>query len=611
MSMRRLLSTLTVCSLLFAVFTPAQEKAQQKPVDPAKALEGFDEFVNQTIKDWHGAGAAVAIVQGDKVVLLKGYGYRDVEKKLAMTPKSLCAIASITKSFTVTDLGMLFDEGKGGWDVPVRSLFPAFKMYDPVLTEQMVMRDLVTHRSGLPRHDMVWYSSDFSRDDLIRRLQYLEPNKALRTTFQYNNLMFMTAGYVAGILDSKKWEDSLRARVLTPLGMNTTTFSLKELQASPDFALPYQKGRDLKAELKRMPFEETCPDTCALGPAGELNSNAEDMSHYLLFHLNHGNYNGKQLLSENNSSQMQTPQMTLAGAPDYPELGENSYGMGFFISTYRGRKRIEHGGNLDGFSSIFTFLPNEKIGVVVLTNLDGSPLPDVIAFNAIDRLLGLDQVPWSKRMLDSEIAGRQSEADAKSKGYDLRKKGTHPSHDIKDYLGDYENPGYGIVSVAEEKEGLLVKLNKLSLHMKHYHYDVFEVPFDPQDPFAKQKLSFFGDLNGDISSLSMPLEPRVKDIVFTRMPDKQLTDHTFLQALVGQYDFPGDPTPTTVALRGDHTLVMSQPGAPERELIPRRGTTFDLKGLEGFSIEFKRDASGRVTEAVFYTPDTTVIVKRK
>lgn len=607
MSIRRFFSALSACLLLFAAFTPAQ----QKSVDPAKALEGFDDFVNQTIKDWHGAGAAVAIVQGDKVVLLKGYGYRDVEKKLPMTPKSLCAIASITKSFTVTDLGMLFDEGKGGWDIPIRSLFPAFKMYDPVLTEQMVVRDLVTHRSGLPRHDMVWYSSDFSRDDLIRRLQYLEPNKPLRTTFQYNNLMFMTAGYIAGILDNKKWEDSLRTRVLTPLGMNTTTFSLKDLQASPDFALPYQKGRDLKAELKRIPFEETCPDTCALGPAGELNSNAEDMSHYLLFHLNRGNYNGKQLLSENNSSQMQTPQMTLAGAPDYPELGENSYGMGFFISTYRGRKRIEHGGNLDGFSSIFTFLPNEKIGVVVLTNLDGSPLPDVIAFNAIDRLLGESQVPWSKRLLDSETASRQSEADAKSKGYDLRKKGTHPSHDIKDYLGDYENPGYGIVSVAEEKDGLLVKLNKLTFHMKHYHYDVFEVPFDPQDPFAKQKLSFFGDLSGDISSLSMPLEPHVKDIVFTRMPDKQLTDRAFLETLAGQYDFPGDPTPTTIALRGDHTLVMSQPGAPERELIPRRGTTFDLKGLQGFSIEFKRDAAGKITEAAFYTPDTTVIVKRK
>ena len=596
---------------LSALFIAAPLLAQQKQVDPAKALEGFDDFVNQAVKDWHGAGAAVAIVQGDKVILLKGYGYRDIEKKLPITPKSLFAIASITKSFTVTDLGMLMDEGKGGWDLAVRTVFPAFKLYDPVLTEQMTVRDLVTHRSGLPRHDMVWYSSDFSRDDLIRRLQYLEPNKPLRSTFQYNNLMFMTAGYIAGLLDNKKWEDSLRVRVLTPLGMNTTTFSLKELQASPDFALPYQKGRDLKAELKRMPFEATCPDTCALGPAGELNSNAEDMSHYLLFHLNKGKFNGQQLLSENNSSQMQTPQMTLSGTPDYPELGENSYGMGFFISAYRGHKRIEHGGNLDGFSSIFTFLPNEKIGVVVLTNLDGTPLPDVIAFNAMDRLLGMDQVPWSKRLLDSEIAGKQSEADAKTKGYDLRKKDTHTSHDIKDYLGDYENPGYGIVSVAEEPGGLLLKVNKLPLHMKHYHYDVFEVPYDPQDPFSKQKLSFFGDLAGEISSLSMPLEPRVKDIVFTRMPDKQLTERSFIEAFAGQYEFPGDPTPTTIALRGDHTLVMSQPGAPERELLPRRGTTFNLKGLEGFSIEFKRDSSSKVSEAVFYTPDTVLIIKRK
>src|SRR5882724_10668738 len=324
MRFQRLVARFFVAALWFA----APALAQQKPVDPAKAFDGFDDFVNQTIKDWHGAGAAVAIVQGDKVILLKGYGYRDVDKKLPMTPKSLCAIASITKSFTVTDLGMLMDEGKGGWDLPVRSVFPAFKLYDPILTEQMTVRDLVTHRSGLPRHDMVWYSSDFSRDDLIRRLQYLEPNKPLRSTFQYNNLMFMTAGYVAGLLDNKKWEDSLRARVLAPLGMNTTTFSLKELQASSDFALPYQKGHDLKAELKRMPFEATCPDTCALGPAGELNSNAEDMSHYLLFHLNKGAYNGRQLLSENNSSQMQTPQMTISGTPDYPELGENSYGMG-------------------------------------------------------------------------------------------------------------------------------------------------------------------------------------------------------------------------------------------------------------------------------------------
>jgi len=607
---RRFVFVLLVAVSLDSAISNAQQSVN--PVaDPAVALKDFDQFVAQALKDWNVPGAAVAIVQGDKVVLLKGYGYRNVEKKLPVTAKTLFAIASITKSFTVTDLGMLIDEGKAGWDLPVRSMFPAFKLYDPVLTEQISLRDLITHRSGLPRHDMVWYSSDFSRDDLIRRLQYLEPNKPLRSTFQYNNLMFMTAGYIGGVLDGRSWEDSVRARVLEPLDMNTTTFSLRVLQSSPDFALPYQKGRDLKAELKLMPFEATCPDTCALGPAGELNSNAEELSHYLLFHLSKGKFASHQLLTESSATQMQTPQMTIAGAPRYPELGEGSYGMGFFISTYRGHKQIEHGGNLDGFSAIFTFLPAERIGAVVLTNLDETPLPEVIAYNVFDRFLGFDQVPWSKRLLDQEVGGKQSQQEARNKGYELRKKDTHPSHDLKEYLGDFEHPGYGVVSISAEPDGLLVNLNKLPMHAKHYHYDVFEVPYDPQNPFSKQKIQFFSDLNGEISSLAMPLEPRVKDMVFTRKPDKQLTERSFVQAFEGQYQVPGAPVPFTVTLRGDHTLFLSQPGTPDRELLPKRGTSFDLQGLVGYSIEFKRDPSGKIAEAVFYTPDSASILRRK
>src|SRR5260221_13093349 len=139
-------------------------------------------------------------------------------------------------------------EGKVVWDKPVRDYLPTFKMYDPGLTEQMTIRDLITHRSGLPRHDMVWYSSDFSREDIIHRLQYLELNKSLSSTFQYNNLMFMTAGYIAGLLNGKSWEDTIHERILSPLGMNGTNFSLKDSQSSADFALSYRKATDMKAE---------------------------------------------------------------------------------------------------------------------------------------------------------------------------------------------------------------------------------------------------------------------------------------------------------------------------------------------------------------------------
>jgi CubicO group peptidase (beta-lactamase class C family) len=591
----------------------AAEKKRAAGADSgsAKELEGFDQFVAQALKDWKVPGVGVAVIQGGQVVLLKGYGYRDVEKQLPVTPQTLFMIGSITKSFTVTTLGMLIDEGKLEWDEPVRVAFPGFKLYDPILTEQITIRDLVTHRSGLPRHDAVWYTSDFSREDLIRRLQYLEPNKPLRSTFQYNNLMFMTAGFIAGNLNGAPWEDTVRHRILEPLGMNGTTFSILASQKTPDFAQPYRKDDDVKSEVRRIPFDPQCPDTCALGPAGELNSNTEDMSKYLLFHMGKGKVAGKQLLSENNSIQMQTPQMTISGAPEYPENGETSYGMGFFISTYRGHKQVEHGGNLDGFSAEFTFLPADQIGVVVLSNLDGTGLPGVIANNVFDRLLGLSEVPWSKRYLETEVKGKESVAEAKNKGYSPHKTGTHPSHELKDFAGEYSHPGYGIVAISPEGEGLKLALNKVTMHAKHYHYDVFEVPDDPKDPFAKQKVMFLTDLHGEISSLSMPLEPNVKDIVFTRMPDRQLTDRNYVQAFTGQYEVPGSPTPFTVSLHGDHTLFLSQPGDEDLELLPTKNNTFDLKGLAGFSVEFKKDAAGKIAEAVLYQPDNAIILKRK
>jgi CubicO group peptidase (beta-lactamase class C family) len=606
--------SLTFVLLLVA---PIPFTAQEKP-DKAAAvatarlgLGDFDDFVNQALKDWKVPGVAVAVVRGDQIILLKGYGYRDLEKRLPVTPTTLFGIGSITKSFTVSTLGMEVDEGKVDWDKPVRDYLPTFKMYDPMLTEQLTIRDLITHHSGLPRHDMVWYSSDFSREDIIRRLQYLETSKPLRSTFQYNNMMFMTAGYIAGLLNGKSWEETVRERILAPLGMNGTNFSLKDSQNSSDFALGYRKSDDVKEVVERMPFDAQCPDRCAIGPAGEINSTAADMSRYVLFHLNKGRLEGKALLSENNAVQMQTPQMVIQGAPDFPEESEVSYGMGLMVSQYRGHKRVEHGGNLDGFSAELAFLPNDGIGVVVLTNLDGTALPSAIAYNVFDRLLGLDQAPWSRRYLQMEVKARESEQEAKNKGYVPHKTDTHPSHDQEDYLGDYGHPGYGVVSVTSDGLGFRIKINKITEPLSHLHYDVFQVPDAPFDELARMKVLFLSDANGDISSLSMPLEASVKDIVFTRLPDEQLTDRSFVQDFAGQYETPGSPTPLTISLRGDHMLVLSSPGAPDVELLPKRGTTFDVKDQSGVTIEFKRDAIGKITEAALNDNGTAMVLKKK
>jgi hypothetical protein len=301
--------------------------------------------------------------------------------------------------------------------------------------------------------------------------------------------------------------------------------------------------------------------------------------------------------------------MVIEGAPDYKEQSETSYGMGFFISNYRGHKQVEHGGNIDGFSAELAFLPNDQIGVVVLTNLDGTPLPYVIAYDVFDRLLGMDQVPWSKRFLDSETKGKQAQEEAKNKGYAGRKSGTHPSHELKDYVGDYGHPGYGVISIAADGDGFKMMFNRLAATLKHYHYDSFQVPDDPFDPFSRELVTFQIDAAGDVVGLSMLLAN--KDTTFTRLPDKQLSDRAFVGAFAGQYEIPGSPTPATVELRGDHTLVLTFPGEPGYELSPQRGTTFGLKTLTGISIEFKRDEGGKVTEAVIHSPGNAQIFKRK
>lgn len=575
------------------------------------SLDGLDDFVTETMKDWKVPGLALAVVQNGKVILIKGYGYRDLEKKLPVTPNTLFAIGSITKSFTVSTLGMEMDEGKVDWDKPVRDYLPTFKLFTPELSEQVTIRDLITHRTGLPRHDFLWYTSDFSREDTIRRLQYLEPSKPLRSTFIYNNLMFMTAGYIAGQLNGTSWEDAIAQRIFKPLGMTGTNFSNLDSQNSPDFAEPYRKGSDLKAELKRIPFDEQCPNRCAIGPAGEINSNVTDMSKYLLFHMNHGKVDGKQLLSENNSLQMQNSQMAMQGESPFKEMGAGSYGMGFMLSTYRGHKTVEHGGAIDGFTANFAFMPDDKIGIVVLNNLNGSPVPTIITMNIYDRLLGLDQVSWSQRFLASEAGGKNAEKEAKDKGFSPRKSGTHPSHDLKDYLGDYSNPGYGTITIEADGDAFKMTMNKVTRKLEHYHYDQFQVPEDPLDQFQKMRVFFLTDSDGDISSISMPLQPDVKDIVFTRMPDRQLTERSFIEPFTGDYEIAGSPVPLHVALRGDNTLIIGALGQPDRRLNPKRGTTFELDGLQGISVEFKRDAIGKVSEAVLNQLGHVVVLKKK
>ncbi|MCK5059450.1 MAG: serine hydrolase [Candidatus Aminicenantes bacterium] len=559
-------------------------------------LKGFAGFVDKVRQEWKVPGCAVAIVKDGKVVFARGFGYRDVEKKLPVTANTLFAIGSCSKAFTATILGILSDEGKLDWDKPVRDYLPGFKLQDTAASRLMTTVDLVTHRCGLPRHDAVWYNSPASRLEIIQRLPYLEPSESFRSTFQYNNLMFMTAGYMAGKIAGTSWEDLVRKKIFDPLGMKTSNFSVTYSQKAVDFSLPYSK-RDEK--IVEIPFRNI--DT--IGPAGCINSSVSEMANWLILNLNEGKFEDKQVISKENLQKIHTPQMvTGATLSRYKELFYNFYGMGWSITAYRGHPVVTHGGGIDGFISQVAFLPRDNAGVVVLTNSDdgGGNLTTILAFNAYDRILRMSTVPWNDRIRKRLEEGKKKAEEANKKKKDALVAGTGFSHKLGDYVGDYENPGYGILSVKKEGDRLSAVYNDLHFKVEHHHYDIFEltsIAFQER----KMKATFHTDVRGNINRVAIPMQDGVKDIVFTLMPEKKMRNKTFLQQFVGEYDIQG--MIATISLRGDTTLIITITGQPPYELIPFKGTEFNIKNLDGFSIKFILDDSGKVTGLESHQPN--------
>ncbi len=520
--------------VLLVAALPSTALTQAAP----KGLDGLDQYVNGVMKEWHLPGLALGVLQDGKPVVLKGYGYRDVDHQLPVTPRTLMGIGSNSKSFTVVLMGMLLDSGKLQWDTPVRTYLSDFQLYDQFATQEMTPRDLVTHRSGLPRHDALWYGRSFTREQLYQRLRYLQPNASFRSRWQYQNLMFMTAGYLVEKLTGRPWDDLVRTRIFTPLGMTRSNTSVRDLPGSDDAALAYV-WRDCPATqatgsgvadgaaprapecgLVKVPYR----NIDAVGPAGAINSSVEEMLHYLQFRIDSGRYQGKALLSSKVEREMETPQMLVAGAEIWPdELGMAAYGLGLSVTTYRGRKLVQHGGGIDGFISQMSWMPKERIGVMVLSDMSGNnPVPNIVSRSVFDRLLGLDQIDWVGR-----TKKQQAEAEARSKKQQEeraaeRKPGTSPSHPLTAYAGAYEHPGYGRLTVQTTGEGLEISLDAFRVRLKHFHYDVFEID-DPMNivPLSG-RVTFLMDKKGDVDRVTVPFEPNVPDIVFTRVKDAGL-----------------------------------------------------------------------------------------
>jgi CubicO group peptidase (beta-lactamase class C family) len=500
---------------VLAIILPG--RTQTTPTQHAPGtLDGLEQFIPSQMQNWKVPGLAIAVVQNGGVIYSHGYGLRDVKGNLPVTTKTIFAIGSISKSFTSLSMGMLNDEGKIDWDKPLRQYLPEFQMSDLVASERMTPRDLISHRVGMAGHDLLWYSSAFSREDLVRRLRFLQSDRDFRSGYHYNNLLVMTAGYLVGKVSGQGWEEFVRHRVFEPLQMTSSNFSILDTQKGSDFAHPYRQDEHSGA-ISEIAFHAMS----AIGPAGSINSNVEDMARYAIFQLGKGKLGDRQLVSEANLNLNHTAQVPMPQGLPSKEIGPRSYAMGWVISSYRGHPLWWHNGGIDGFYALLSLLPDENLAVVILTNLlENDPVPEIVAYHIYDHLLGLESIDWAKRF--EELEGKQKAAEDEDRKNELseRKPNTHPSHELKDYVGRYENPGYGVITIQPEGDGFNATLNKLSFPLHHYHYDVFESPTNSTGAVDIGKLRFLTNVSGNIDGIAAPLEPEAPEIVFTRIPEK-------------------------------------------------------------------------------------------
>lgn len=574
-----------VAPMLLMVSGPG---AHAQTPDITSKLSGFDSYMEQVLKDWNTPGIGVGIVVNDRLVFAKGYGYRDYEKKLPFTPTTLCQIASNSKLFTAVSAGMLVEEGKLTWDKPVRESVPTIQFFNDQLNNDVTLRDMLSHRTGVTRHDSIWFKSPFTRKELFEKLKYLEPQEPLRQTFLYNNLMYAAAGNIVELKSGKIWEQFVRERIFTPLDMSTSSFTISDMTQHPDHGVPYKEKRD-SFELYKIPYYE---DTEGIAPAGAIISNIDELSHWLITLMNDGKYKGKQVLPANVLKATLQPSIGLPNAlgesQGFWELLNPAYGMGRQTAAYRGHLMTYHGGDLPGFHSQVSFMPNDKIGVIVLVISDHSaPLYNVVSYNVYERLLGMDQTPWSQRRLQQRLAGKKAGTEARAKAGGDRVPNTKPSHTLADYAGDYENPAYGILQIGLKSDALQFGFHAFQFPMSHFHYDRFDTPDDEQ--YGRFSVNFRTNPQGDIDSAVISLDEG--EVVFTRKPET--LDPSLLEKLAGVY-----MTPTKVKFQVLYQpgtgLSLAFPGGPPQKLIPIKGLKFRTPQFADDIYEFVME-NGKVT----------------
>ncbi|HUH27844.1 serine hydrolase [Gelidibacter sp.] len=577
-----------------------------------KRLKGLDKDLNTILEVTKAPGFAVAVVDGDKIIYSKGFGYSDYENKIPVDANTLFAIGSATKAFTSAILGQLRSEDKLSFDDSPLKHIPELKFYNDNLNNHVIIKDLMRHSTGLPRHDLSWYlfpSAD--KDSLIARIAHQEPFTGIREEWHYNNFMFLAQGVIAEKITGQSWEENIKTRFFEPLGMSRSKTALSELQKTDNAAFGYELKKDDK--ISKMDYY----DISGMSPAGSIYSSANDMAKWLNMWINKGKHHDQEILSEAYINEAMSSQMVMTAAlpeEENPDLFFANYGYGWMTMAYRGHYRVEHGGNIDGFSASAAFFPSDKLGIVVLANQNGSSVPNLVRNTIADRLLGGKTTDWIKRFVEKQENAKKMETELKQEGSETTQiKNTRPSHVMQDYTGSYENAGYGSFNIAIVNDSLFANFKRKKLYLKHYHYDVFE-PYEVTKTgidttnSGTMRLNFAIGDGGNIIQVALKVEAALDPIVFKRTPNIIDVSTADLEMYVGDYNLMGSTL--KIYIKNETVLYLFVPGQPEYELMPTEKHKFSLKVADGFKIEFF-ETDNVITDMNLIQPNGTFKAKKE
>ncbi|QSX38267.1 serine hydrolase [Shewanella sedimentimangrovi] len=583
---------------------PTKAASSVRAEQARNALANLGPEIETLVKEMQIPSIAIGVVVDDEVVLAQGYGFRDAAKQLKADSQTLYPIASSTKPFTAFAAGTLVDVGKLDWDGPVQGYLPQFRLYSPELTNRVTMRDILSHRTGIPRHDLVHANyPEMTRSELLSRLPYLKPAHPLRERWEYSNLMYAVAGHVLEQLSGNSFEALVKEQVLQPLGMKASHMSIPKLKQQSNRALPYDEQDGKLSPTDYYPMQ--------LGqPAGGLVSNVEDMTRWLRVNLSGGKLDGKQIINPTTLSELHKPQVLISQWPIDADYGTASYTLGWFHQAYKGHQVLFHSGRIEGFASNVSLYPYDNTGIVVMINKYlSSSVAEQISQHIADKLLFAEDAEKDQRL--SRLAAGYKRRQAALQGVSAQVlPDFNPVRPLGEYAGRYFHPGYGELKVSVQQDRLQLRLNEVDTAFAPSNVDLFTGLTGAAKPYLAQvKLQFHGDSEGRVSALSLDLEPASGErVLFQRRDELQMESDEYATRVSGRYQAQGREF---VVSRQGKGLVLSLSDSQHFELEADKNHRFSLKGLQQVAVQFVFDAKGEVGTMKFFQGPRSIEAIRK